>query len=165
MCFSLTKKFYLWFSFWRCYFCLVLVWRIALIFVFVIKISPPHNTVCMAGDVVVRRSFQANMRGFTPRYEGIHPPKPEWANDIDDQWDDECSGRTQHWSCCCCCCQCRSNATLLLIDLRYHFIKQFVLCLLLALVQRWSDESETNVHVHSLNVNTVLTLSRNHCIQ
>lgn len=27
----------------------------------------------------------ANMRGFTPRYEGIHPPKPEWANDVDDQ--------------------------------------------------------------------------------
>lgn len=27
----------------------------------------------------------ANQRGFTPRYEGIRPPKPDWANDIDDQ--------------------------------------------------------------------------------
>jgi len=25
------------------------------------------------------------MRGFTPRYEGLAPPKPDWANDIDDQ--------------------------------------------------------------------------------
>jgi len=33
----------------------------------------------------VSRWLQANMRGFTPRYEGIHPPKPEWANDMDDQ--------------------------------------------------------------------------------
>lgn len=27
----------------------------------------------------------ANLRGFTPRYQGIQPPKPDWANDIDDQ--------------------------------------------------------------------------------
>lgn len=27
----------------------------------------------------------ANLRGFTPKYEGIAPPKPDWANDIDDQ--------------------------------------------------------------------------------
>jgi len=26
----------------------------------------------------------ANTRGFTPRYEGVPPPKPDWANDIDD---------------------------------------------------------------------------------
>jgi hypothetical protein len=27
----------------------------------------------------------ANARGFTPRYQGVAPPKPDWANDIDDQ--------------------------------------------------------------------------------
>jgi hypothetical protein len=27
----------------------------------------------------------ANARGFSPRYQGIQPPKPDWANDLDDQ--------------------------------------------------------------------------------
>jgi hypothetical protein len=27
----------------------------------------------------------ANARGFTPRYQVVAPPKPDWANDIDDQ--------------------------------------------------------------------------------
>jgi len=27
----------------------------------------------------------ANARGFTPRYQGVVPPKPDWANDVDDQ--------------------------------------------------------------------------------
>lgn len=27
----------------------------------------------------------ANTRGFTPRYQGVTPPKPDWMNDVDDQ--------------------------------------------------------------------------------
>lgn len=27
----------------------------------------------------------SNSRGFTPRYQAITPPKPDWMNDIDDQ--------------------------------------------------------------------------------